>query len=481
MAAVVADPAPQAVPNADAVIALQAALWQAAGEHPDWQVQVEPLQYVESGVAEAAWQGVKSLDTPQAQTKAIRKGGVETLVCRDLVDFRSIVQQTGATFDFRDVFRGRSWARPALARLLVRAQARFDDEFPAARLTVGDIAQPGCGQLAYGTLVRQFGAHDGKNRVTQLLLRARRVLGETLVVEHTTAADYPDERDRFDRADTQVVVEQRIVGAADAGQPGGQAVRVATRRFAAVAPSKKPVRDRREVAKMLAEVAKLVQTGEVVRHDAVVTWDGQAGVERKAWLQHRLDRKRGRQVQLITARPLVGELDLTAVAELRVSKWKPGKPESFSGESRWRRVTDALGEPHWQKWKMLSEAGHLSHLSGRDADVSFVTVDNRGLQAVRLKKLDVSATWRWMEILTATAAELGTPIEHILVGPRVRKWMGKRLGQAAKQSALWRDVLVTAAGHDAHHHIRLVPPSAADDAEALAELQAEPVRTAAGQ
>ena len=461
---------------------LQAAMWQDDAAHRDPQQQIAPLHFVDPGAAEAAWQDIKSLDTPQAQAKAIRKGGVETLVCRDLVDFRSVVQQTGAIFDFRDVFRGRSFARPALARVLVRAQARFVETFPQARLTVGDIAQPGCGQLSYGTLVRQLDEIQDKAQLAQLLQRARRVLGELMVVDHTTAADYPDERDRFDRADTAVLVERRIVGMAETGHWEHQTLRVATRRFAQAAPHKKPQRDRRELAKMLDGVRHLVAKGEIVRHDAVLTWDAQAGVARKSWVQHRVDRKHGKQVQLVTTRPLVDGLDLSAVVELRVSNWKPGKPESFSGESRWRPTLDLQsGAVRWQKWKMLSEAGHLSHLSGRDADVSFVTVDNRGLQAVRLKKLHVAATWHWLQILTATAEELGTPVEHILIGPHVRKYLAKRLGKEAKSTELWRQVLIVAVGHDAHHHIRLLAPSAADDAEAMLELQAEPVRTAAGQ
>ena len=127
---------------------------------------------------------------------------------------------------------------------------------------------------------------------------------------------------------------------------------------------------------------------------------------------------------------------------------------------------------------MLGEAGHLSHDSGRDVDISFITKDNSGLHKVRLKPMDVAATWRWMQIVQETARELGTPVEQILVGKKVRGWLARKLPREAKDSDLWRSVLQTVPGHDAHHHLRLAPPTASDDARALAELRGEPNRTA---
>ena len=167
------------------------------------------------------------------------------------------------------------------------------------------------------------------------------------------------------------------------------------------------------------------------------------------------------------------------MAELRIAAWRPGKPESFRGETRWRPVRSASGEiTGWDRWHMLAEAGHVSHDSGRDADISFVTVNNQGLHKVRLKPMDVAATWRWLQLLEETARELGTPVEQILVGKKVRAWLARKLPREAKDSDLWRHTVQMVPGHDAHHHLRLAPPTASDDAQALAELRGEPAHTA---
>lgn len=454
----------------------------------DPEVTLPSLRWVDPTSAEQAWREIRALPSPAAQAAAIRKGDVEQLACRDLVDFKDVVRRTGADFQFRDAFRGRHWARPALARVLVRALERFRLEHPAAAVSIGDITQPGCGQVAYGTLVQQLrvdadGQVDGEGGALQpLRAQVRRLLGEPTVVEHATAADFPLERDRFDDLATPVLIEKRVLGQSVTGDDEGGAalLRVAVRRFALAPLPGKPRRAARQVKGMLKLVEHLLAEGELVRHELVRTWDPAAAVERTALLQHRVDRRRGRQVVVVSTRPQIGALDLDEVVELRVAKWLAGKPETFRGETRWRPLRDGAGAfAGWQRWQVLSEAGHLSHDSGRDVDVSFVTKDNNGLHKVRLKTMDVAATWRWLQIIDETARELGTPVEQILVGKKVRGWLARKLPSEAKDSPLWRAVLQTVPGHDAHHHVRLVPPTASDDARALAELRGEPNRTAA--
>lgn len=452
----------------------------ASGAHPDPAVRLPALRLVDPSEAESAWAAIGQLDAPADQSKAIAQSGVRGLVCRDLVDFRSLAQTIASPFDFRDDTRGRSWARPALARVLVRAQARFAAEFPSAQLTVGDIAQPGCGQLAYGTLVRQL-AGDTAASITQSLLRAtRRVLGEPMVVQWASAAEFPNESERFDSPGQRILVETRILGVADNAAAGHVSqLRVATRRFVQVAPPKKARAAKRQVAKMQDAVERLLAHGDLVRHQAVRTWDPSRGQEVVAWLQHRVDKRKGLQLHWIGARAVVGAPDWTSLVEARLSAWKPGKPESFAGETRWRPHRDESGAvAGWDSWKMLHEAGHMSHAGGRDADLGFVTVDNRGMSHVRLKKLDVAATYRWMEILAETAQQLGTPVEGIFVGKHVRHFMNRRLSKEHRQSELWQQVVQVVPGHDAHHHVRLAMPTAHDDAVALAELKTEPVRSA---
>ncbi|MBM4345115.1 MAG: hypothetical protein FJ100_17225 [Deltaproteobacteria bacterium] len=472
--------APAAIaPDAARALAVGHALV-ARGAHADPGLVLPPLRWVDPALAETVWASIGLLDAPADQVKAIAQSGVRGLACRDLVDVRGLAEALASPIGFRDDTRGRSWARPALARVLLRAQARFAGEYPSARLTVGDIAQPGCGQLAYGTLVRQFAGASVAMVAQPLLRAARRVLGEPMVLQETTAAEFPDEKDRFDHTDQRVLVETRVLGVAGNGVGAApDLVRTATRRFVQLPPPKKARAAQRQVAKMRAAVERLLASGELVRHQAVRTWDPDRGEEVVAWLQHRVDKRKGLQLHWIGSRAIAGAPHWESLVEVRLSSWKPGKPESFAGELRWRPQRDEAGTvAGWDRWKMLHEAGHMSHAGGRDADLGFVTVDNRGMSHVRLKKLDVAATYRWMELLAETAQQLGTPLEGIFVGKHVRHHMNRRLSRDHRQADLWQNVVKVVPGHDAHHHVRLAMPTAHDDAVALAELKGEPVRSA---
>ena len=483
-----------ALPNAP--VELARTLTATHGAFADPAVSLPRLTWVLPEQAEQAWLKVKHLASPAAQAAAIRRGGIEQLACRNLVDFKDVARRTGADFLFRDAFRGRSWARPALARVLVRSLERFRQEYPESALSIGDIAQPGCGQVAYGTLVQQWGTGEAADAAApdhqHLRQQIRRVLGEALVVEHAVSGDFPLESDRFSAPSTPILIERRVLGhsgldAANTSSPTSATaaaatptlLRTATRRFARDPLPNKPKRAQRQVAAMLKLVRRLLEEGELVRHELARSWDPVAGLERTAMVQHRVDRERGRQVLVVATRPMLGRLDLSQVAELRISAWRPGKPESFRGETRWRPLRNAAGEiTGWDRWHMLAEAGHSSHDGGRDADISFVTTTNQGLHKVRLKPMDVAATWRWLQIVDETARDLGTPVEQILVGKKVRAWLARKLPRELKESALWRTTVQVVPGHDAHHHLRLAAPTASDDAQALADLRGEPAHTA---
>ena len=282
---------------------------------PDLGVKIPTLHIVEPAQAEQAWTAIGALASPAAQAQAIATSGVRQLACRDLIDFRALVGHADTAFDFRDSVRGRSWARPALARVLLRAQDQFHQEFPNARLMVGDIAQPGCGQIAYGTLVQQFQGLPAAQLAKQWLTQVRRVLGEPVVVQWATADEFADEGERFESPQAKVWVERRILGLvgpaaqsssahanstghfgtrdatnSDGGETAslgtGEAtlLRVATRRFVEMLAQHKPRKYKRELNKMLAVTARTLAQGDLVRHQAVWTWDAVEGreVDRKS-------------------------------------------------------------------------------------------------------------------------------------------------------------------------------------------------------
>lgn len=410
---------------------------------------------------EVAWRAIKQLGSLAVQWHSLRTSGTEQLVCTDLVDFRELTGNLQVPFAFRDQFRGRSWIRPSLARVLVAARMRWLAERPDGVVSVGDIAQPGCGQLSYGTLVRTV---QGAER-DAALLRLRRVLGEPLVQEWRTGADFPLERDRLRDPSTPILVESRVLGLSE----DGAVLRLATRKFRPAGLPDKPRLRKKVLAGLERDLRVLLAEGTPVRDEQVVSWDP-AGRPILVWLQHRVSRTLRRQLVVISRMPQGNTLDRDTLIELRLASWQPGKPDSFGGEVRWLPVAGSDGQPAWKRLVQLREAGHRSHTSGRDADIAYQTVANRALHREALKQVDWQASWRWLEVLAETAQLLGTPIERIYVGPKVYRLFKKRLSDAQKATPLWQRLLHVEDGHDAHHHVRLATVDSEAEQEALAGL-----------
>jgi len=122
------------------------------------------------------------------------------------------------------------------------------------------------------------------------------------------------------------------------------------------------------------------------------------------------------------------------------------------------------GSSGWRRYTSLYEAGHITHLAGRDADISFVTHDNRSHFAVDIGNIDAIATWHWFEALAAAARETGTEVEKILVDRSVIQHLKAELPQAALATKLFKAVIKRAPGHNAHHHLRLLAPTKASEA-----------------
>ena len=466
------------------------------------------LKRVTAKESQVAWMGVKALGATQQAPAVVKKRLLEQ-VCTDLLDLRALSEQGKLTgFGFRDNVRQRSWARPSLALLLDTAMERFVVEAREARnsgtsrggsaekiISIGDVSQAGCGQLYHGVLV----FHADGARADALRSKARLVEGRPTIVEHLKAADFPWEADRFGPPDERVMVVTELLGEND-----GE-LRFARTRYRELAPPTAA-----ESNDFASEVSSLMARGAgspQKTSSAVVgvvgppsagssTHDGGATEER--WVTHTIDPKTKRQALVVTREKPSRRLDWGSVVEVRLASWQDKKPGSFPNEVRWRAesvnrpvVTPApspkgrkparvkppppLGVEavRWSRWSLVSEAGHISHLSGIDADLSYVSVSNERHFAVDPSAMDVPLTWRWLEILVETGKALGTPIESILVDASIKRHLMKNLPMKGKDSVakspVWR-LLTLVGGHDAHHHIRIVEPSAAYEKKARAAL-----------
>jgi hypothetical protein len=224
----------------------------------------------------------------------------------------------------------------------------------------------------------------------------------------------------------------------------------------------------------------------------VPEWDDALGQGVQRHVEHRVDARAGKQLLVVrdaepTPAPVARKgkhaganrrgLDLAGVRELRLAKWNPRKPGSWAGEQRWR--PDPTQQVGFARQVMLGEAGHITHLSGRDADVSFITIANSAHLPRKVRLIDAAATWRWFEVLDQAATDAGTPLEKILVSKRVRKWLARAVPRSKRKcdaarieraKYLWQHVVTVSPGHDAHHHIRIQTPRDGEDAAAMMGL-----------
>ena len=418
---------------------------------------VPRLVRVDPDEATRVWGTVKGLGSPAAQVRALRDRGLDALACTGLVDMRAVVRDQGAPFTFRDNVRGRSWARPILAHTLVEALRRFEREFPGRTLAIGDVAQPGCGQLSYGALVR----HLVGDEAVELLNGARLVLGRP--TRTTLQRAEPDDEDGPFARGAPVELERVIVGH-ERTAAGELLLRVVERRFRAIDPPAPAALD-----ELSRELRRLARPSHAVDAQRTITV-GPDGRPADRWVTHYVDTARGEQLIAVTDSAVGARLDLARVVELRFSPWTPGKPGSYRDEVRWRRIAFPGAGARWQRWRQRHEAGHVSHVGGLDVDLSYVTLGNGSHFAIDVEAMDVRATWRWFEILVETSRDLGTPVELILIDPKIKRHLVKHLPERSRRSPLWNTIVRLSDGHDGHHHIRLAHPKARADEDALRAL-----------
>lgn len=412
--------------------------------------------------SEHAWYAVKDISDPARQLRAIDREGLRHTVCTGLVDMRALVHDGVKGFTFRDNVRGRSWARPSLALVLVETMKRFREDYPTHTVALGDLTQPGCGQVEHGTLVRELTGLSAD----KFLEAARLVRSAPTIAEVVQASAFPYEADRFTCGADPVYVEQRVVGKRVA-KGGELTLRVTSRRYVKLADPTAA-----EVDELLGDVDRLARRVKAAAIDRTES-DAGDGKTAKVNVIHWVDARARRQFVVYASTvpkraPAPGD-----ILEVRVSPWLHKNPGSFKNEVRW--VKDGA---RWERWQLMYEAGHVSHHTGRDADLSYVTTDNASQFAVDLEAMDVAATWRWLQLLEATAKKLKDPVDMVFVDAKVKRHLAQHLPKSARRTSTWR-LLHVLAGHDGHHHVRLTPVS--DRAEVLAARRLEKLVATTGR
>lgn len=407
---------------------------------------------------ENAWNDLKKVGDPVEMHAQLRAQMLQEKACRGLINFRNLAVDAMPPFSYRDDTRGRSWVRPTVAQVMILGLERLRQEAPDATLTVGDLSQPGCGQLSHGTLVRYVSDDDSDHVIsgprsranegaaTRLLNAAQWRLGSPRVIRLGEARDLGSETRRLAALDESVLIEQELLSQTRT-RLGSLALKVATRRFRPLLMSNGPT--------PLDGLRVLMKRGKLVRSERVR--DGRSEGRSTLWLQHWVAPELKRQGMVLSTRKLTRRVRASWVVELHLGRWQAKKPRSFPGLVRYFPTSTEAGDVTWHGWRQLYEAGHQTHLAGRDADLSYVTRGNRRHFAVDLEGIDLDLSWRWFEILDAVSRELGARVDRILVAPSVHRLFKRRFGKTKRRSKIWR-LLRRVGGHDAHHHVRINIP-----------------------
>ena len=429
---------------------------------------------------EAAWNALKSLPQ-EAQgpiLDSLARGKLEETACEGLVDFRALNQATLPPFGYRDTTRDRGWIRPTVARILIEGYLRLRKEFPDARLSVGDLSQAGCGQLSHGSLIRYISDAEAKHLVngpssrsnhgaaTQLINASPIQWGTIAAQDLVIARDLGVESTRLETPEEHVLVEHHVLSQG-VSVSGARYLKVATRRFRPLL-----ITDGASADAMLVELRNIRKHGTLISSERVLDWRGEPS--KRLWSHHWIDTKRKRQFRVLSSVRLDRRdrsFKIKSLVEVQAARWQAKKPKSYPGLVRWfPTVSNVTDELEWSGWRQLYEAGHQTHLAGRDADLSYVTHNNKGHFAIDLAGIDLEKSWRWFEILDETSRELGARVDRILVDPTVWRLIKAKFKKTKKKSRVWR-LLRRVGGHNAHHHVRIAIPAARLDREANTYLR----------
>ena len=436
---------------------------------------IKPTLWRPAMVVENAWNALKKIPEQELVHEELRRSKLERIACRGLINFRALDASKIPPFGYRDTTRDRGWVRPTVARVMIEGLSKLREEFPDVVLSVGDLSQAGCGQLSHGSLIRYTADNDIKGLVqgppsaakhgpaTQLLNASVFSWGRPTAQELVLAKDLGVEATRLETPEEHVLVEHHILSQGET--PSGELyLKVATQRYRPLL-----ITDGESPKSMLSDLRFMMKEGTLVASSKVQDWRSESG--KNLWSYHWVHPARKRQMRILSQTKIKKRLRVNKLVEVHASRWQNKKPDSFPGLVRWFPARDSVeGSLKWSGWRQLYEAGHQTHLAGRDADLSYVTRNNAGHFAIDIHGIDLDKSWRWFEILDETSRQLGARVDRILVAPSVWRLFKAKFKKSKKRSRIWR-LLRRVGGHDAHHHVRIEIPNKRIAKESLAFMR----------
>lgn len=396
-----------------------------------------------------AWMDVKGVPDTAEQAQIVSRRRLLSLAADDLVPISAMDDALLRNMRLRDHWRGRVWAAPEMAAVIRRASELLAERMPDVKITIGDVAQAGGGQIPFGTRVQLLTDGALRTPVADLLARAHVRFGRVERVETVDPHEaFPVEASRFAEFEDPVLVDTRVTAVSRCQAPTlcPLEARVETRRFWL----DKPIEGKR-VGRLLAEVRREIKGAKVVARSTEGT--GAARVHKAVFVQGT------RQVEIIGRRKPGGRLRLSDVIEIRRANLDATKPAVPIRESRYLPEQTPDGT-RLVVWRQMYEATHMSHLSGLDADISYVTSGIDYHFTKHISEIDVEASRTWVEIVAEAAADVGASVDRILIDPRVRWRLSRGMSKERKEHPAW-GMVRSSRGHDSHLHLRLRPGFAA--------------------
>lgn len=417
---------------------------------PDVLSALPPLKRLPVAKITAPWKELKELRDTAEQHRQIAQRSLLARVADDLTPVTSLDDAFGTNLRRRDMWRGRVWARPAMLAVLRRASQLLAERLPGTIVTVGDVAQEGGGQIAFGTQVRLLRDGPIRTPARDLLARAQLHLGrvETVDIVDPHLA-FPVEASRFAEFEDPVILERRVTAVEPCARPGHEegaecplTIRVETRRYWL----DEPIGERR-AKRLLAEIRRALRVGTVVERVKAERPGGH--LDRTTFVQ-------GKNVVEVFARKRPsGKLALRDVVEVRRATLDASKPGVAVRESRYL-PEDGPDGLQLVVWREQYEATHVSHMGGLDADISYVMSGIDYQFTRQIEELDVEASRTWIETVVDAARDVGATVDRILIDPRVRWRLVKGMSRERKKHPAW-GLIRSSRGHDSHMHLRLRP------------------------
>lgn len=413
-----------------------------APDDPESWSGLPKLLLMPSSELQADWADLKRSMPFGKQLKAVERRGLFARAADDLVAVNQLRTAFETNLRRRDRWRDRIWATPELFAVLDQASRLMAQRLPGKWVTVGDLAQDGGGQIAWGVktaLLRDDGLRDP---VSQFLADAERWPSRFVrqrIVDPLHV--FPNERVRFEAIDGPILVEESLVALRHSPASADRddlIAKMETRRF-----YDGEIRQVEDLEKWFKGLKRKLRRASKVRSETVHI-DGRKAY-RTAWVK-------GRTItELITDTSFKKWPRLVDVAQVRTGQLNAKKPGVWAKERRWVREPDS---PTWRRWKMLYEATHISHTAGLDADLSYITYDNTDHFSREVSQIDPEATRQWLSILVEASQTVGVEIDKLLIDRKVIKRLEADLDPKTERAPFW-EFVSPASGHDSHVHVRL--------------------------